>query len=66
MEIILGIFMMLGGIVMIFFPQVIYEMREWWRSDAESDPSDAMLWLIRISGVFCVAIAIGCFIYRFI
>ena len=63
MHIILGIFLGLAGVGMLFFPSVFYEMGYWWRSDAETDPSDAMLWLIRISGVLALIIAVVCFVY---
>lgn len=66
MHIILGIFLGLAGAGMLFFPSVFYEMSYWWRSDAETDPSDAMLWLIRISGVLALIIAVVCVVYGFI
>lgn len=63
MHIILGIFLTLAGVGMLFFPSVFYEMSYWWRSDTETDPSSGMLVLIRISGVLALMIAVGCFVY---
>ena len=64
--VIVGIFLSLTGVAEILFPKVFYKMRECEKADYDSEPSAAMLWLIRISGVFSVAVAICCFIYGFI
>ena len=49
-----GIFLLLAGVVMLLFPQVWFELSEWWKSDSEPEPSDAALIWTRVAGVIAI------------
>lgn len=53
-----GILLVIIGMLMFFFPNVVYSITELWKSDTSGEPSDAYKVHIRIKsvGVFCIGI----------
>ena len=52
MMIIVGsIFVLIAGVVMLCFPNTVYDITEGWKSYASSEPSDLYLIHTRIGGI---------------
>ena len=53
-----GILLVIIGMLMFFFPNLVYNITELWKSDTSGEPSDAYKVHIRIKsvGVFCIGI----------
>ena len=53
-----GILLVIIGMLMFCFPNVVYSITELWKSDTSGEPSDAYKVHIRIKsvGVFCIGI----------
>ena len=66
MYLVLGIFLMFGGLVMAVFPEFIYELTESWKSDAVGTPSKWFLISTRFGGVMCILAGLGGIIITFI
>lgn len=65
--IVLGsIFVLLTGVVMLFFPQFIYEVTESWKSYSAGKPSRLYIISIRFGGVCCLLAGIAGIISVFI
>lgn len=61
-----SIFLLVAGLLMLFFPAVMYSITESWKSNASSEPSGLYKIHIRIGGVACslvgIAGLIACFV----
>jgi len=65
--IVLGsIFVLLMGVVMLFFPQFIYEVTESWKSYSAGEPSRLYIISIRFGGMCCLLVGIAGIISEFI
>ena len=65
--IVLGsIFVLLTGVVMLFFPQFIYEVAESWKSYSAGKPSRLYIISTRFGGVCCLLVGIAGIISVFI
>ena len=60
MMIIVGsIFVLIAGVLMLCFPNTVYDMTESWKSYASSEPSDLYLIHTRIGGIACSIVGIA-------
>ena len=65
--IILGsIFLLIVGVLMLCFPDVVYCITESWKSNASSEPSGLYKIHIRIGGIACSLVGIAGIIANFI
>ena len=65
--VILGsIFLLIVGVLMLFFPDVVYSITESWKSNASSEPSGLYKIHIRIGGIACSFVGIAGIITNFI
>jgi len=65
--IVLGsIFVLLMGVVMLLFPQFIYEVTESWKSYSAGEPSRLYIISIRFGGMCCLLVGIAGIISEFI
>lgn len=65
--VILGsIFLLIVGVLMLFFPDVVYSITESWKSNASSEPSGLYKIHIRIGGIVCSLVGIAGIITNFI
>ena len=66
MYILLGIVLIFWGLAMLFFPDLIYELTESWKSHRSAEPSDLYLFGTRIGGVMFILVGIGGLFVQFI
>ena len=66
MYILCGILFLFIGIVMLRFPEFIYEITESWKSYSSGEPSDLYKVSTRVGGIAFILIGIACFIATFI
>ncbi len=66
MYLVLGIFLIFFGLVMVFFPEFIYELQESFRSDAIGTPSKWFIITTRFSGAIFVLAGLAGLITTFI
>ena len=59
MYILLGIVLIFWGLVMLFFPDLIYELTESWKSSRSAEPSDFYRLSTRFGGVMLILVGIG-------
>ena len=65
--IILGsIFLLIIGVLMLCFPDVVYSITESWKSNASSEPSGLYKLHIRIGGIACSVVGIAGLITNFV
>ena len=62
MMIVLSILLLIAGVLMIFFPNMVYCLTEIWKSCASSEPSDLYLIQTRIGGILCSLVGAAGFI----
>ena len=53
MRILGSIFLLIVGVLMLCFPDVVYSMTESWKSNASGEPSEMYRLHIRIGGIAC-------------
>ena len=58
MYIIIGIVLLCIGILVIFFPGVLYELTQSWKNDSFSEPSRIYVVSARIGGAILVVVGI--------
>ena len=66
MYLVLGIFLIFFGLVMVFFPEFVYELQESLRSDAIGTPSKWFIITTRFSGAIFVLAGLAGLITTFI
>ena len=66
MYLVLGIFLIFFGLVMVFFPEFVYELQERFRSDAIGTPSKWFIITTRFSGAIFVLAGLAGLITTFI
>ena len=66
MYLVLGIFQIFFGLVMVFFPEFVYELQESFRSDAIGTPSKWFIITTRFSGAIFVLAGLAGLITTFI
>lgn len=66
MYLILGILLIVLGLVMVVFPEFIYELTESWKSDVIGPPSRWYIIGTRFGGVMCTLAGLGGVIILFI
>ena len=66
MIIIGSIFLLIVGVMMLCFPEVVYSITESWKSDASSEPSGLYKIHIRIGGIACSLVGIAGIIANFV
>ena len=59
MYILLGIVLIFWGLVMLCFPDLVYELTESWKSHRSAEPSDIYRFSTRFGGVMCILVGIG-------
>lgn len=65
--VILGsIFLLIVGVLMLCFPDVVYSITESWKSNASSEPSGLYKIHIRIGGIVCSLVGSAGIIANFI
>ena len=65
--IILGsIFLLIVGVLMLCFPDVVYSITESWKSSSSSEPSGLYKLHIRIGGIACSLVGIAGLIANFV
>ena len=65
--IILGsIFLLIVGMLMLCFPNEVYDITESWKSNASSEPSGLYKIHIRIGGIACSLVGIAGIIANFV
>ena len=65
--IILGsIFLLIVGVLMRCFPDVVYSITESWKSKSSSEPSGLYKLHIRIGGIACLLVGIAGLIANFV
>ncbi|OAB42817.1 DUF6199 family natural product biosynthesis protein [Paenibacillus glacialis] len=52
----IGVFM---GLWMFFYPTIIWEISESWKSNDGSEPSDLYICSIRLGGIMCILAGLG-------
>ena len=61
-----SVFLLIAGLLMFCFPEVIYSITESWKNNASSEPSGMYKLHIRVGGVVCslvgIAGLISCFV----
>ena len=66
MYILLGIVLIFWGLAMLFFPDLIYELTESWKSNRSAEPSDFYRLSTRFGGVMFILVGIGGLFVQFI
>ena len=66
MYLVLGIFLIFFGLVMVFFPEFVYELQESFRSDAIGTPSKWFIITTRFNGAIFVLAGLAGLITTFI
>ena len=66
MIIIGSIFLLIVGVMMLCFPEVVYSITESWKSNASSEPSGLYKIHIRIGGIACSLVGIAGIIANFV
>ena len=66
MIIIGSIFLLIVGVMMLCFPEVVYSITESWKSDASSEPSGLYKIHIRVGGIACSLVGIAGLIANFV
>lgn len=66
MIIIGSIFLLIVGVMMLCFTEVVYSITESWKSDASSEPSGLYKIHIRIGGIACSLVGIAGIIANFV
>lgn len=61
-----SIFLLVIGVLMLCFPDVVYRMTESWKSNASGEPSGFYKIHIRIGGIACSFVGIAGIIVSFI
>jgi hypothetical protein len=56
---VLFILLILGGLLMVFKPALMWSITESWKSNDATEPSDLYVWSTRFGGVMCTAAGIG-------
>ena len=59
MYILLSILLILGGLLMLFFPDLVYDLSESWKSNRSAEPSDFYRFSTRFGGVMFILVGIG-------
>ena len=59
MYILLSILLILGGLLMLFFPDLVYDLSESWKSNRSAEPSRLYLISTRFGGVMFLLVGIG-------
>ena len=59
MRILGSIFLLIVGVLMLCFPDVVYSITESWKSNASSEPSGMYRLHIRIGGIACTLVGIA-------
>ena len=59
MYILLGIVLIFWGLVMLCFPDLVYELTESWKSSRSEEPSDFYRLSTRFGGVMFILVGIG-------
>ena len=54
-----GILVLLMGVVMLFFPQLVYDITQSWKSSSAGEPSQLYIIATRIGGVCCLLVGIA-------
>lgn len=62
MVIVGAIILLIVGVVMICFPDIVYEITESWKSNASDGPSDYFKLYTRIEGAFVCLVSIAAII----
>ncbi len=65
MGIFVGIIILIAGIILISFPEFVYEISEGWRYE-NLEPSDTYFDAMRLKGVLAVAVGIGVTFYNIV
>ena len=65
MYILLSILLILGGLLMLFFPDLVYDLSESWKSNRSAEPSDFYRLSTRFGGVMFILVGIGGMIVPF-
>ena len=65
MYILLSILLILGGLLMLFFPDLVYDLSESWKSNRSAEPSRLYLISTRFGGVMFLLVGIGGMIVPF-
>ena len=65
MYILLSILLILGGLLMLFFPDFVYDLSESWKSNRSAEPSDFYRFSTRFGGVMFILVGIGGMIVPF-
>ncbi len=61
-----SLFLLIVGVLMLCFPDVVYSITESWKSYASSEPSGLYKLHIRIGGVVCSLIGIAGLIANYV
>ena len=59
MYILLGIVLLFWGLVMLCFPDLVYELTQSWKNYSSGEPSDLYRFSTRFGGVMCILAGIG-------
>ena len=59
MRILGSIFLLIVGVLMLCFPNVVYSITESWKSNASGEPSEMYRLHIRIGGIACTLVGIA-------
>ena len=65
MYILLSILLILGGLLMLLFPDLVYDLSESWKSNRSAEPSDFYRFSTRFGGVMFILVGIGGMIVPF-
>lgn len=61
-----SIFLLIVGVLMLCFPDVVYSITESWKSNSSSEPSGMYRLHIRIGGIACSLVGVVGIIANFI
>ncbi len=61
-----SVFLLIAGLLMLCFPEVIYSITESWKSNASSEPSDLYKLEIRVGGIVFSLVGIAGLISYFV
>ena len=61
-----GIFLLVVGVLMLYFPNEIYSITESWKTNAPSEPSGMYKFHIRFGGAVCSLVGITGIITYFV
>ena len=61
-----SIFLLIVGVLMLCFPDVVYSITESWKSNASSEPSGMYRLHIRIGGIACALVGVAGIIANFV